>query len=73
LLWWPDCDVQEAVEWCGRRCLASEGAIANETDLLLIIGIDSEADHLPVGDVRKLWASDALQRKDEEIARAEAL
>jgi hypothetical protein len=52
--------------------LAHTDAIANEADRLLIIGIDSETDHLPVGEVRKLWASDALQRKDQEIARAEA-
>jgi len=39
----------------------------------LIIGIESETDHLPVGEVRKLWASSALKEKDVEIARAEEL
>jgi hypothetical protein len=52
--------------------LAHTDAIANEADRLLIIGIDSETDHLPVGAVRKLWASDALLTKETEIARAEA-
>jgi hypothetical protein len=28
---------------------------------------------LPLGEVRKLWAPDALQRKETEIARAETL
>ena len=53
--------------------LAHTDAITNEADRLLIIGIESETDHLPIGEVRKLWAPDALQRKDPEIARAEAL
>ena len=52
--------------------LAYTDAIANEADRLPIIGIDSETDHLRVGEVRKLGASDALRRKDQEIARAEA-
>lgn len=38
-----------------------------------ILGIESETDHLPVGEVRKLWASSALTEKDVEITRAEEL
>ena len=53
--------------------LAHTDAIANVEDRRFIIGIESETDHLPVGEVRKLWAPDALKEKDVEIARAEAL
>ncbi|SRR6266496_2010207 len=53
--------------------LAHTDAIADEADRLLIIAIDSETDSLPVGEVRKLWAPDALQEKQPEIERAEAL
>ena len=37
------------------------------------MGIASETDDLPVGEVRTLWASSALKEKDVEIARAEEL
>lgn len=50
--------------------LAHTDAVA-EPDRRFIIGVESETDHLPVGDVRKLWAPDALKEKDVEIARAE--
>ena len=36
-------------------------------------GVDSETDHLPVDIERKNWGAEALKRKDEEIAEAEAL
>ena len=52
--------------------LAHTDAIQNEADRRLIIGIDSETDHLPVGAVRSLWAADALIEKDIQIERAEA-
>lgn len=35
-------------------------AAADVEDRKLIIGIESETDHLPVGELRKLWASSAL-------------
>ena len=53
--------------------LAHTDAIANEDDRTLIIAIESETDSLPIGEVRKLWAPDALQAKQSEIERAEAL
>jgi len=53
--------------------LAHTDAIADVEDRKFIIGIESETDHLPVGEVRKLWASDSLEEKDVEIARAEKL
>ena len=37
------------------------------------LGLKAKTDHLPVGEVRNLWASSALNEKDVEIARAEEL
>jgi hypothetical protein len=53
--------------------LAHTDAIADVEDRRLIIGIESETDNLPVGEVRKLWAPSALRMKDVEIARCEEL
>ena len=53
--------------------LAHTDAIADVEDRRLIIGIESETDDLPVGEVRKLWAPYALKMKDVEIARCEEL
>ena len=53
--------------------LAHTDAVADVEDRRFIIGIESETDHLPVGEVRALWASSALKKKDVEIARAEEL
>jgi hypothetical protein len=53
--------------------LAHTDAIGNEADRLLIIGMYSETHHLPVGDVRQLFAAEALRQNDVEISRAEAL
>jgi hypothetical protein len=41
------------------------------TPLTVFIGVASEMDDLPVGDVRQYWAADALERKDRDIAEAE--
>jgi hypothetical protein len=43
-----------------------------DPDLLTFVVVESETDALPVGDVRRQWASDALAKKDVEIAAAEA-
>jgi hypothetical protein len=53
--------------------LAHTDAITDVEDRRLIIGIESETDDLPVGEVRKLWAPSALKTKDVEIARCEEL
>jgi hypothetical protein len=45
----------------------------DDPDLLTFVGIDSETDALPVGEVRKYWAAHALAREDVEIDRAEEL
>jgi hypothetical protein len=52
---------------------AHTDAVADVEDRKFIIGIESETDHLPVGEVRKLWALSVLREKDVEIARAEEL
>jgi len=33
------------------------------------IGVDSETDHLPFGELRKLWHPDFLPQVDEEVER----
>lgn len=43
-----------------------------DDDFTTFVGIDSETDSLPIGESRKHWAADALQKKDVEIAAAEA-
>lgn len=42
-----------------------------DKELLVFSGIDSETDHLPLGDVRRHWAADALIHKDAQINEAE--
>ena len=53
--------------------LAHTDAIAEVEDRRLIIAIESETDHLPVGEARQLWAPSALEIKAAEIARCEEL
>jgi hypothetical protein len=53
--------------------LAHTDAVPDIEDRKFIIAVESETDHLPIGEVRKLWAPDALQEKDVEIAGAETL
>jgi hypothetical protein len=40
--------------------LAHTDAIVDEEDRTIVIAIESETDDLPIGEVRKLWAPDAL-------------
>jgi hypothetical protein len=53
--------------------LHADPSIASEDDFKLFIGILSETDDLPVGQVRREWHPDFLPDKDTEIARCEAL
>src|SRR5580698_8289861 len=53
--------------------VAHTDAVAKLEDRRFIIGVASETDHLPVGEVRKLWATSALKEKDVEIACFEEL
>jgi hypothetical protein len=43
-----------------------------EPHIRAFVGINSDTDALPVGDVREYWASEALVGKDREISDAEA-
>ena len=43
-----------------------------DDDFLTLVGVDSETDHLPIGQVRREWDKTALARKDQEIAATEA-
>ena len=45
--------------------------LENDQDFLTVTGIDSETDHMPLGEVRKLWSPDALIEKDKEISENE--
>jgi len=45
---------------------------AIDEDYTVFLGIESETDHLPVGDVRRHWSAEALAQKDVEIEAAEA-
>jgi hypothetical protein len=45
----------------------------NDSDFLIFVGIDSETDHLPVGETRNRWNPEALRLKDRELAEAESL
>lgn len=49
------------------------GLDANDPDLLTLVGIQSQEDHLPIGSVRQYWSPEALARMDEEIAEAETV
>jgi hypothetical protein len=42
-----------------------------DPDFITFVGIDSETDHLPVGEVRKHWNPEVLAQKDKEIAECE--
>jgi hypothetical protein len=38
----------------------------------VFVGLDSETDHLPIGDQRTIWDSEALKQNELEIAATEA-
>ena len=43
-----------------------------EDDFRVLVGIDSETDHLPIGSQRLNWSETALRKKEREIVEAEA-
>jgi hypothetical protein len=43
----------------------------HDNDVLVFVGIDSESDHFPLGDVRRHWSAEALKAKDEELKNYE--
>jgi hypothetical protein len=44
-----------------------------DPDFRFFVGIDSESDHMPIGEVRQHWNPEALRVKDAEVAKVEAL
>lgn len=44
----------------------------HDRDVLVFVGIDSETDHFPLGDVRRHWNAEALKAKDAELRDYEA-
>ncbi|HTY61768.1 MAG TPA: hypothetical protein VMG30_05875 [Acidobacteriota bacterium] len=51
--------------------LASWTRLQSDEDLKIFISIARETDFLPVGEVRKYWAPDSLEREDAKINKAE--
>ena len=39
----------------------------DDADFLFFVGVNSQTDHLPVGDLRRHWSPDALRLKDDEL------
>ena len=56
---------------CSLRSRVS--ASDHDPDFFPFVIIDDATDHLPIGEVRRYWAVDALTGKDLEIQAAEAL
>ena len=60
----------------GARRLSGLGLRLYSTrdeDFLAVDGVDTETDHLPVDLERANWCAEALEKKDKEIAEAEAV
>ena len=45
----------------------------DEDDRVTFQSVESQTDHIPVGEVRKLWNEEALKKKDEEIKKIEIM
>jgi hypothetical protein len=52
--------------------LGSDVGADRDPDFTFFVGLDSETDHLPIGEVRQSWNSEALQQKDAEVREIEA-
>jgi hypothetical protein len=63
----------EGARQISRYCGGHLGLDEPDPDLTAFARIDSETDHLPIGEVRQYWAPHALAKKDAEIVRCEAL
>ena len=61
------------IEGSRRLCeiRAEHGSLRDDADFGVFVAIESETDHLPIGDVRAHWSPDALLVKDREIRAAE--
>src|ERR1700757_3671087 len=47
--------------------------IASQEDFNFVRAVESETDDLPIGQVRQLWDTIALAKRDAEVARCESL
>ena len=59
----------------GSRRLSMLGhalGVDRDPDFTFFVGLESETDHLPVGEIRCHWADDALRRTDEELLACES-
>ena len=54
------------------RTTAFELDLQSDPDIVAFVAIDSETDALPVGEFRKLWLPEALDKLDPELQQAEA-
>lgn len=64
------------IEGCRRLSTLAHALVPDwrvDEDFVVFGAVDSETDALPVGPIRKYWASAALAREDEGIRRAEAM
>jgi hypothetical protein len=46
--------------------------LIDEPDFGPFVKLDAETDHLPIGNVRELWAPEALIKTDAEVRETEA-
>jgi Protein of unknown function (DUF2489) len=51
--------------------LRSKIKAEDDKDFVFFVGLDSETDHLPIGNVQKHWSQSALTSKKEEIESCE--
>lgn len=59
----------------GSRRLATLRHLVTKTDFdedfKIFVLVDSDSDHIPIGDARKQWAPQALHEKDKEFKHIE--
>jgi len=58
-----------ARQLCG---LGHQVGADRDPDFAFFIALDSESDHLPIGEARKRWNPEALREKDAEVITFEA-
>lgn len=52
--------------------LRAEAGLGADGDFVVFVTIESETDHLPIGEQRAYWAEDALRAKQAEIESCES-
>jgi hypothetical protein len=56
-----------------QASLRFEVEAENDADFIFFVGVDSQTDHLPLGDAEKHWNSAILESKRDEIKEYESL